>query len=237
MSPLLRLTFALLAALLCLSANGASPLLAVLRVGAAVVLTPGAAAIESKFPAQTAAAELTAASASASSGYPSRSLTPLRATVTAEAATLIQRAGVAFKATRSSFDMRFDNANSYPKLKEKFLSKGGFDMAIIAQGTTEDDYLAMPGLQHYPIQANAIVFSFNLGSTLTGGRVLALRPATLCRIFRGNITRWNDDAIRQDNPAMTALATTAADQPITILTLTVPAAMHYWLSTFCGKVG
>jgi hypothetical protein len=89
---------------------------------------------------------------------------------------------------------------------------------------------------HYPLQANAIVFAYNLPTLLSGGNVLAFRPITLCRIFRGNITRWNDVDIQADNPAMTGLATADADQPIVIPTVSVQTATHYWFSTYCGKV-
>jgi hypothetical protein len=94
-------------------------------VGAAEVrLTSGAENIEANFPAQTAAAADTLAASAAASGYPSRSLVPLRATVTPEAATLMSQAVTAFKASQKSFDVRFDNAVSSPELKKKFFNEG-----------------------------------------------------------------------------------------------------------------
>jgi hypothetical protein len=117
-----------------------------------------------------------------------------------------------------------------------FVCPGGYDFAVMTAGPVAADYVAMPSVIHYPLQANAIVFTYNLPTALSGGNVLALRPTTLCQIFRGNITRWNDTAIRTDNPAMTGLATAAADQPIVIPTVSVQTATHYWFSTYCGKV-
>jgi hypothetical protein len=96
-------------------------------VGAAaadVRLTSGAENIEANFPAQTAAAADALAASAAASGYPSRSLVPLRATVTPEAATLMSQAVTAFKASEKSFDVRFDNAVSSPELKTKYFNEG-----------------------------------------------------------------------------------------------------------------
>ena len=107
---------------------------------------------------------------------------------------------------------------------------------MITAGPVAADYVTMPSVTHYPLQANAIVFAYNLPTLLSGGNILALRPTTLCRIFRGNITRWNDVDIQADNPAMTGLATAAADEPIIIPTVSVQTATHYWFSTYCGKV-
>jgi hypothetical protein len=95
-----------------------------LVAAAEVRLTTGAEDIEANFPARTAAATDAQDANAAATGYPTRSLVPLRASCIPEAATLMGQAATAFKATKKSFDVRFDNAVSSPEIKTKFLNQG-----------------------------------------------------------------------------------------------------------------
>jgi hypothetical protein len=109
-----------------LSAGAPTPLPSSLLVVAAaeVRLTTGAEDIEANFPARTAAATDAHDANAAATGYPTRSLVPLRASCIPEAATLMGQAATAFKATKKSFDVRFDNAVSSPEIKTRFLNQG-----------------------------------------------------------------------------------------------------------------
>jgi hypothetical protein len=116
-----------------------------------------------------------------------------------------------------------------------FLSSGGLDFAVVTRGPSPGDYLTLPSLTYYPLHANAIVFTYNLPKTVTVNNVLSLRPSTLCRIFRGDITQWNDTDIQADNPNM-KLGSAEAAEPIRFALPSVPRATYYWFSTYCGKI-
>jgi len=70
-----------------------------------------------------------------------------------------------------------------------------------------------------------------LPATVSNGQTLALTGPALCRIFRGNITRWNDAAIAATNPDMLLTNT-----PIVVMLLSTSAAIQLAFTTYCGKV-
>lgn len=65
----------------------------------------------------------------------------------------------------------------------------------------KDEELAMaPGeLIHIPTVAGAVVVVYNVDGVGSG---LKLTPDTLANIFMGKITRWNDGAIKAENPSV-----------------------------------
>src|SRR5262245_35120920 len=56
---------------------------------------------------------------------------------------------------------------------------------------------------HLPMVVGPIAVAYNL----SGVTDLQLKPATLANIFAGKITKWNDTAIKADNPSATLPAT------------------------------
>ena len=64
------------------------------------------------------------------------------------------------------------------------------------------EYDAYPDLQMYPTVAGAVVPIYNLPTRDAGDPALVLRPATVSRIFRGNITFWDDPEILELNPEL-----------------------------------
>ena len=56
---------------------------------------------------------------------------------------------------------------------------------------------------HLPVTAGGIALAYKLG----GVKDLQLAPATVAGIFTGKITKWNDPAVKADNPSATLPAT------------------------------
>ncbi len=54
-------------------------------------------------------------------------------------------------------------------------------------------------LLHIPTVAGAVVITYNVEGVETG---LKLTPDTLSKIFMGTITKWNDPALKADNPGV-----------------------------------
>jgi phosphate transport system substrate-binding protein len=69
--------------------------------------------------------------------------------------------------------------------------------------TAADATCGSPAL-HLPVTAGGIAIAYNLKDT----KDLQLSPKTIAGIFQGTITKWDDAAIRSDNPSAT-LPTTA----------------------------
>ncbi len=65
----------------------------------------------------------------------------------------------------------------------------------------KDDQLAKaPGeLLHIPTVAGAVVITYNVDGVPTG---LKMTPENLAKIFLGKLTRWNDPALKADNPGV-----------------------------------
>ena len=64
------------------------------------------------------------------------------------------------------------------------------------------DYAAYPDLQMYPTVAGAVVPIYNLPNTSAADPDLVLTPLLLARIFRSDVTRWNDPEIATLNPEL-----------------------------------
>jgi len=90
--------------------------------GADVRLSGGAATIESNFPAAVDASHAAAAAHSQARGYPTRLLTPLKATIHSSLAAVVSQAGAAFKATDSSFSALYTVGATHAEAKEEFFA-------------------------------------------------------------------------------------------------------------------
>ena len=64
----------------------------------------------------------------------------------------------------------------------------------------DEDLAKAPGeLLHVPTVAGAVVVTYNLEGVPTG---LKLTPDTLSKVFLGTISKWNDPALKADNPGI-----------------------------------
>jgi phosphate transport system substrate-binding protein len=105
---------------------------------------------------------------------------------------------------------------------------------VSTRSISAPDLQSIPTLTSFPFQANGVVLTYNLPMAASNAHSFALSGATLCRIFRGNITRWNDPAIVASNPSM-ALGTAAGDRPITLMLVGV-SSTHSTFTTYCRKI-
>ncbi|MGE5048790.1 MAG: phosphate ABC transporter substrate-binding protein PstS, partial [Deltaproteobacteria bacterium] len=62
---------------------------------------------------------------------------------------------------------------------------------------TDEQMKKAPGLQHIPTVMGAVVIVWNL----PGVPELRIAPEVLANIYLGKITKWNDEALKKDNPA------------------------------------
>jgi len=225
---LLALAVALLVTTSAPSASSPRPFSLLSVHGVDVVLTSGASAIESSFPSSSLG---DAAAALEGAGYPASRAVPLKASVISVSARIMDEAVAAFQATSPTFQANFENAATNTVIKNSFFVKGGFDFAVSTSGPSASDYRNMPTLTYYPLHGNAAVPVYNLPATVSNGQTLALTGPALCRIFRGNITRWNDAAIAATNPDMLLTNT-----PIVVMLLSTSAAIQLAFTTYCGKI-
>ncbi|MGP2440930.1 phosphate ABC transporter substrate-binding protein PstS [Streptomyces sp. JW3] len=98
-------------------------------------------------------------------------------------------------------------ANGSSQGREQFKNNTvDFAVSEIPYGLKEQGITDQPpgrGYAYMPIVAGGTAFMYNLkinGRTVTN---LRLSGATVAKIFTGAITRWNDPAIRADNPGLT----------------------------------
>jgi len=201
-----------------------------------VLPTSGAATIESNFPDAAAAQTAAAAATARSMGYPTRLLTPLRALVQSVVVGILSQASAAFQAEQSECDIRYDIATNGQALEDGFFGTGSYDFMVSGTAPTAAQLKKLPTLGVYPMLANAIVHTFNLPTSVSSGLTLAFRPSTLCRIYRGNITRWSDLAIQQDNPGMVLGVGSVGDQPIKIVLQAGASGTVVAFAQYCGKI-
>lgn len=60
-----------------------------------------------------------------------------------------------------------------------------------------------------PVYVSPIAVVFNLNGISGKGKTLNMDADTIAKIFDGKITKWNDDAIKQQNPRSTCLISTS----------------------------
>ncbi|MHB8670275.1 MAG: phosphate ABC transporter substrate-binding protein PstS, partial [Acidimicrobiales bacterium] len=82
---------------------------------------------------------------------------------------------------------------------------------------------------YIPISAGGVGFMYNLKDA-SGSRItdLQLSPTTICKIFTGNITNWNDPAITADNGGAAL-----ASQKIKAVTRSDASGTSFVLSEYC----
>jgi len=106
------------------------------------------------------------------------------------------------------FDV-FGKDNPQVTINYQSIGSGGGIQQITAQtvdfgasdAPMKDEELAKAPAQllHIPTVAGAVVVVYNVKGVNTG---LKLTPDTLAKIFMGKITKWNDAALKADNPSV-----------------------------------
>lgn len=82
----------------------------------------------------------------------------------------------------------------------------------------------------YPLAANAMVLIFNLPD-ITGSLNLIVDGPTMCRMYTGNVTNWNDPRLRELNPGVTLPSTR-----ISLVTINSPSGSAYSFSYYCYRL-
>jgi phosphate transport system substrate-binding protein len=77
------------------------------------------------------------------------------------------------------------------QITEKTVHFGASDAPL-----SDEQLQKAPGLQHIPTVMGAVVIVWNL----PGVQQLRIAPETLANIYLGKITKWNDPALKKDNP-------------------------------------
>ena len=131
-------------------------------------------------------------------------------------------------------------ANSLPPMDSQlhssflFFDPGKYSFLVTSSGPTPTDYQTLPSITHYPLHANGVVVAYNLPTSVRQGVVLSLDGPTMCRIWRGNITRWDDPSILATNPLMNFAS--AAGHRITMIMQKASAGTHQAFSSYCNKI-
>jgi phosphate transport system substrate-binding protein len=108
-----------------------------------------------------------------------------------------------FNSSQPGVTINYDPAGSGAGRKQ-FLAGGvpfaGSDAALNADELTQAaTTCGTTGIYELPVYVSAIAVVYNLD----GVKNLQLSPPTLAKIFAGQITNWNDAAIKADNPSGT----------------------------------
>ena len=106
-----------------------------------------------------------------------------------------------FNADQPDVTINYDPAGSGAGRKQLLVAGGipfaGSDAALNADELTTAATVCGPdGIYELPVYISAIAVVYNLD----GVKDLQLSPATLAKVFAGQITNWNDPAIAADNP-------------------------------------
>jgi len=202
--------------------------------GSEAQLTVPASAIESKFPSQVAEASgsqpASSTLLSASLGYPPAAVTPLKAAALPTAIDFLKQSATAFKALEPTFELDIVSMPSAAAVMTSFQS-GAYDIGVSSVGPPLVDQLKQPSMTYFPLNGNAVTFTYSLPLTNSNGQTLALTGATLCRIYRANITRWDDPAIVATNSRMAL-----SNATIQVFVQTIGTGVNLALTSFCGKV-
>jgi phosphate transport system substrate-binding protein len=90
-------------------------------------------------------------------------------------------------------------------LANKAVDFAASDAPLQASDRTAHPSLAMPNVLHIPETIGSVTFAYNLAGISTG---LNVTGDVLVKIFRGNITTWNDPGIQALNPGVVLPSTT-----------------------------
>jgi phosphate transport system substrate-binding protein len=77
-------------------------------------------------------------------------------------------------------------------------------IADLGDPTAPNPRARVSPLHHIPIALGAVTVSYNLTSCGIGQQALSLRSPVISAIFSGLITKWNDQLLTQENPALAA---------------------------------
>ncbi len=88
-----------------------------------------------------------------------------------------------------------------------------------------------PTLVSYPVSVVAIAPYYNLPSSIVGSAPLTLSSSVICRMWRLNITYWNDTSITSTNPLLTL-----PGQPIQMVQLDFANDASLAASRLCTKI-
>lgn len=92
--------------------------------------------------------------------------------------------------------------------------------------------LQYPNLEAFPIMISSIAPYYSLPTGTVGTATLVLTREAMCRVWRGNITTWNDPAITSTNPELTF----PAGAPIQPIQLDFANDANLAASRLCTKV-
>ena len=93
---------------------------------------------------------------------------------------------------------------------------------------TEAQESAAPGILHIPTVSGAVAVTYNVPG-LEGG--LKLTPETLAGIFLGQVTRWNDPALADQNPGLAL-----PNQDITVVHRSDSSGTTFIFTNYLSKV-
>ena len=83
------------------------------------------------------------------------------------------------------------SAGGIKQITEKTVDFGASDAPL-----SDEQLQKASGVQHIPTVMGAVVIVWNL----PGAQQLRIAPETLARIYLGKVTKWNDAALKNDNP-------------------------------------
>ena len=83
------------------------------------------------------------------------------------------------------------SAGGIKQITEKTVDFGASDAPL-----SDEQLQKASGVQHIPTVMGAVVIVWNL----PGAQQLRIAPETLARIYLGKVTKWNDAALKKDNP-------------------------------------
>lgn len=102
----------------------------------------------------------------------------------------------------------------------------GIDSVVEFDNVDEDRYL------YVPLVMAPIVITYNKESLKLGNYTLNFSGETLARIFNGEVTKWNDEAIANDNPHLTEAL---PDREIVVVYRSDSAGVSSVLTTYLDK--
>jgi len=128
--------------------------------------------------------------------------------------------------TNTKFDYQsIGSGGGIKQITEKTVDFGGSDAPM-----TEEQLKAAPDILHIPTVLGADVITYNLPS-LAANTTLKFSGPTVADIFLGNIKKWNDPKLAQDNPGVTF-----PDADITVVHRSDPSGTSFVFTDFLSKV-
>jgi phosphate transport system substrate-binding protein len=177
--------------------------------GGAVIAALAIAACSSSSSSSSSSTPASTSSGSSAASTSASAATSASGTINASGSTFqtnFQQAAIsAFKQTNPGITVNYAPVGSSTGRSNLYANTvliAGSDSPIPASETSKVP--AGKTVLYFPVQFGPIAIAYNL-SGVTG---LKLDPATLAKIFQGQITTWNDPAIKALNPGLTLPSTT-----------------------------